>query len=159
MNKYKTGLIVGRFQPFHKGHLFLLLKSGEICDNIIIGVGSTNKKNIDNPYNYKTRKKMLIEVIKKENLGNKVKKIIPLKDIPNDNEWLKNVLEKTGAVDIVIGNNDWVSGIFRDAGYKVVEIPFLKRNYYEGKKIRDRMRNHEEWKNRVPLYILGLIKE
>ena len=159
MKKYKTGLIMGRFQPFHKGHLFLLLQSLCVSGTIIIGVGSINKKDLDNPYSFKIRKKMIMEAVKTEKLENRVKKIVAVKDIPDDDEWFRNVLKKTGSIDVVIGNNDWVNGIFKNAGYNVLKIPFLKRDFYEGKKIRSRMRNNKEWKDRVPLYISRLIEK
>ena len=35
MKKYKTGLVLGRFQTFHKGHEYIINKALEICDKVI----------------------------------------------------------------------------------------------------------------------------
>lgn len=35
-----SALIIGRFQPFHKGHLSVIKMVAEKSDSIIIGIGS-----------------------------------------------------------------------------------------------------------------------
>jgi len=56
---YHVALIVGRFQPFHKGHLFLIKKALEKADKIIVGIGSANITDENNPIDYETRKKVI----------------------------------------------------------------------------------------------------
>src|SRR3990167_137565 len=94
---YKTGLIIGRFQFFHKGHLYLVKKALEYVDEIIIGVGSVNINNYENPFNFKERKKLINISLKKHKLINKIKNIVPIDDYPyNDDFWLKELKKKTG---------------------------------------------------------------
>ena len=40
MSRYKRGLIIGRFQPFHNGHLKLIQQVLEECEELIIVIGS-----------------------------------------------------------------------------------------------------------------------
>ena len=40
--KYKVGFVLGRFQPFHRGHQYLIEKALEQCESVIVGVGSVN---------------------------------------------------------------------------------------------------------------------
>ena len=40
IDNLKRGLMVGRFQPFHKGHLFLVRQILQDCDELIIAIGS-----------------------------------------------------------------------------------------------------------------------
>lgn len=133
----KTGLIIGRFQPFHKGHLYLVKKALEYVDEIIIGVGSVNIKNNDNPFNFKERKNLIEASLEKHKIINKIKKIVPIDDYPeNDNIWLEELKKKTGSFDVVFGNNEWVNGILEARGVKVIRFQLYNRNVYEGKKIR-----------------------
>ena len=44
----KRGLIIGRMQPFHKGHGQVILKTLEEVDEIIIGVGSAQMSHTTN---------------------------------------------------------------------------------------------------------------
>ena len=58
--KYKVALFIGRFQPFHKGHLYSLEKCLEIAESVIVGVGSSQDSGTENnPWSYDVRKEML----------------------------------------------------------------------------------------------------
>ena len=135
--EYKVGLIIGRFQPFHKGHLYLVKKALEYVDEIIIGVGSVNIKNNENPFNFNERKNLIEASLEKNKIINRIKKIVPIDDYPeNDDIWLEELKKKTGSFDVVFGNNEWVNGILEVRGVKVVRFPLFMRHIYEGKKIR-----------------------
>jgi nicotinamide-nucleotide adenylyltransferase len=154
MKKYKTGLFIGRFQPFHKGHLYIIKKVLKRVDKLIIGIGSAQVINKDNPLSVKLRKKMLEIVIEEEGWGDRITSIILLRDYPDDDFWLKKVLQKTGKPDIIIGNNEWVNGIFKRAGFAVLRPGFYKRCLYEGVKIRKLISEGKKWKDRVPKYLI-----
>ena len=79
-------------------------------------------------------------MLKNEGLDNNILNIVRLDDNPSDSIWLKQLLAKTGEVEVVIGNNERVKEIFENADYQVQEIPYFKRHIYEGKKIREKMR-------------------
>lgn len=156
--RYKTALLIGRFQPFHFGHLYLIKKALTVSDNLIIGIGSSNRTDVKNPLPWQMRRKMIEKVIKKEKLNGKITKIIPLKDFFHDEKWLNNVVKKTGGFDLVVGNNDWVNRIMRDGGKKVMRVPYYKRYLYEGEKIRRLMNENKEWRSRVPKYLAEDVK-
>jgi len=60
---YDTGLIVGRFQTFHKGHEKLVDTGLLLCDRLIILVGSSQECGTErNPLNINTRTEMLKEI-------------------------------------------------------------------------------------------------
>ncbi len=155
--KYKVGLLIGRFQPFHKGHLHLIKKSFLYIDKMIIGIGSVGIADKDNFLSYERREKMLELVIEKEGWKDRISKIAPLKDFHNDELWLKNSLKVAGKVEVVIGNNEWTNRIFEAAGYPILRLGFYKRYLYEGIKIRELMRAGKRWEDRVPEHIVGLL--
>ncbi len=51
----RVGLIHGRFQPFHIGHLFLFEEMMKICNYGVILIGSVDKTGEDNPFTFKER--------------------------------------------------------------------------------------------------------
>jgi cytidyltransferase-like protein len=110
MAKYKKALIVGRFQPFHLGHKYLIDKALEFADTVIIAVGSSNIKDDKNPYSFKTRKSFVQEFIIHEKLNSKVLDIISIEDVPDDDEWFGIIEKKVKDIDVVVGDNDWVNG-------------------------------------------------
>lgn len=74
--KYKLGLILGRFQIFHKGHESIVDKALELCDKVLVFIGSSQASgDYDNPFTYETRKVIIEEVY-----GDKLI-IAPLKDL------------------------------------------------------------------------------
>ena len=51
MKKYKLGMYLGRFQPFHNGHKSIVDKMLEECEQVVIVIGSSDKKGtIQNPF-------------------------------------------------------------------------------------------------------------
>ncbi len=156
MMRYKVALLVGRFQPFHNGHLYLLHKALEHAEKIIIGIGSANLHDKKNPMDFEIRKQMLEKVIGNEVIGNKVLKIVPLDDIFDDQKWFDNTVKQAGKFDLVIGDNEWVNHIFEERGYKILRIGFYKRYILEGEKIRELMDKGGKWQERVPKYSVSL---
>lgn len=137
--KYKIGFVLGRFQPFHRGHRYLIEKALEQCESVMIGVGSANVSDEKNPFSFEERKKHINRVLKKQLYFAQIVSIVPIDDNPDDDVWLKELLKKTGNIEVVFGNNEWPNKIFEEAGYKVVRVPLYKRNIYEGTRIRAKL--------------------
>lgn len=159
MQRYKKGLVIGRFQPFHKGHLFLINKSLEIADTIVLAIGSAQKSDEKNPFGLEARKKMLAEVVKNESLASKVLGIVPLYDNPSDDLWFKDLISKVSDFDVTIGNNPWNNGIIEKEGIPVVTVGLYNREELEAAKIRSLMQENKPWESRVPGYLVKLIEE
>lgn len=61
--KYKVGLFIGRFQPFHRGHESVVRKMLEECERVIIAIGSAQEfGTITNPFRYEYRRLMIQKV-------------------------------------------------------------------------------------------------
>ena len=57
---YDVGMVVGRFQTFHKGHEKLIETGLMLCDRLLIFIGSAQECGTErNPLNINTRTKML----------------------------------------------------------------------------------------------------
>lgn len=138
--KYKMGFVLGRFQPFHRGHRYLIEKALEQCQSVIIGVGSANVRNEKNPFSFEERKIQIIESLKKQEYFSRINLIISLDDNQDDGLWLAELVKKSGEIDVVFGNNEWPNEIFEKAGFRVVRVPLYKRNIYEGTKIRAKLK-------------------
>lgn len=149
-DKKPIALVIGRFQPFHKGHLHLIEKALEQAQKVTIAIGSSNITNEDNPLPFSTRKTLLKKLLTDKGLEKKVVKIVPSPDDEDDDVWLKLLLKNTGTFDLVVGNNDWTNDILKKKGLKVLTVPYLRRDIYQGKHIRDRFKNSQSWENRVP---------
>ncbi len=159
IKKYKVGLVIGRFQPFHLGHQYLIEQALKHAEKLIIGVGSSNVEDENNPYNVGQREEFVMEFLKQEKLSDRIIKIVYIPDVPDDEEWFKIAYKLTGDVDVVIGDNSWVNGIYALHKVPVVQIGYHKRHLLEGKKIRHHMKKKKSWKTRVPKYLHTLIEK
>lgn len=155
----RTALVVGRFQPFHKGHRYLILEGLKHADKVIIGIGSINQDNPDNPIGFEHVKSLLEKFFKEEKLENKLAGIYGIPDFFNDKKWGDFVVSNIPPFDVVISNNDWTNRILKAKGYPIIEVPFFKREFYEGRRIRDLFRAKKSWVNRVPEYLLSETKK
>jgi len=75
-------VVIGRFQPLHLGHCYLINKAAQVCDKLIIILGSSDKKDAHNPWSVEERKNMI---------GRDGIVFEPVTDHPDDDVWLKNV--------------------------------------------------------------------
>ncbi|MFA5303230.1 MAG: adenylyltransferase/cytidyltransferase family protein [Candidatus Nanoarchaeia archaeon] len=113
-----TALVIGRFQPFHKGHEFLIKEALKENESIIIAVGSSQESRTKkNPFNYKERKKLIQSCFKDA-------KIIPVPDYESDDDWVNYLLKFK--FEIVYSNNKWVDEIFSKIKFKVKKIKELQ---------------------------------
>jgi len=166
--KYKTALLIGRFQPLHNGHLYLFKKALFIAEKVIFGIGSASIYDENNPFSYEQRKTMIETVVKNERISERVMKIVPLEDFYDDKKWLENLCKQVGDFDIAMGNNEWTNSVLKKAGYKTIKINHYKRELYEGWRIRKLIRSSLssraksrdlDWQNRVPKYLISNIKD
>ena len=157
--KYQTALLIGRFQPPHLGHIYLIKRALKNAQRLIIGIGSANIINDDNPLDYETRKTLLKEIISKEKIYDQVIDIIPINDYYNDRLWLDNIKKQVKSFDLVVGNNDWTNNILSQAGYSVLPKKYYRRQIYEGWRVRQLIRQNKNWSARVPNYLISLINK
>ncbi len=155
----KTALVVGRFQPFHLGHRYLLEYALQGAQELIIAIGSSNKHNQDNPLTYEHRREMLLQVMTHEGWQGKVQKIIPLPDYPDDQEWVRQLQLQAGHFDYVVGNNEWTNQVLKEAGYAAQTLPDLDRENYQGTSIREAMKSGAPWQAHVPDYLVPQISQ
>lgn len=150
-------LFVGRFQPFHKGHLKVIQKVSKEHNEIIIGIGSSQYGHtLDNPFTADERKLMIEKSLKK--IGVKNYKIVLIPDIHNPPKWVGHVLSIVSDFDVVISNNSLTKKLFSEKGYKVEKTPVYHENKYSGKEIRRRIVEGKKWKHLVPLETFNVIK-
>jgi len=157
--KYRVALFIGRFQPFHNGHLYSYNKCLEIAERVIVGVGSSNESSTEsNPWSYEERVAMIRSVV------GEVVEIVPIPDNPSDSEWVRGVeeiIEERGYARsevVVVSNNEWVTELMEQEGYPTYKTGLYKREELEGVKIREMIRGGDEgWKLRVLASVARII--
>jgi len=81
---FKTGLFVGRFQPFHNGHYNAIHEALLRVDELIIGIGSAQKHGeLPNPFTFDERMRMICSSIEDKDDR------IYVTSIPDFNNYIK----------------------------------------------------------------------
>lgn len=152
-----TSLLIGRFQPFHKGHLQLIQDVCAEYGEVIIGMGSSQYGNtLENPFTSDERKLMIEESLEK--IGVKNYRVVLIPDIHNYPKWVDHVVSIISDFDVVLSNNSLTKRLFSKKGYVVKETPLYDRDKYSGKEIRRRIINDESWVDLVPEPVYNIIK-
>jgi nicotinamide-nucleotide adenylyltransferase len=153
-----NALFIGRFQPFHKGHLEVIKYISKKYDKIIIGVGSSQYCNtVDNPFSSDER----VEMIDKSLFNEKIKNynIVSIPDIHNPPKWVDHVLKFINDFDIVISNSDFTRKLFEEKGFKTQKTQLFNKDEYSGRIIRKKILEGEDWGKLVPEACLKIIKK
>ena len=155
---FMKALFIGRFQPFHNGHLKVIEASAKKFDEIIIGIGSSQYSDTqENPFTAAERKIMIEKSLRK--IGVKNYRIILIPDIHNPPRWVDHVLSIFSNFDVVVTNNLLTKKLFTEKGFKVLKTELYKKDKYSGKEIRRKIVKGENWKNLVPSEIYDFIKK
>ena len=156
----RRGLFVGRFQPFHKGHLESVKKILEKVDELVIVVGSSQySHSLDNPFTAGERITMIRKALQEEEIPLSKIWIIPVPDIHQHKLWVSQIAGYAPKFDVVYANEPLTRRLFMEAGFKVESMPFIKRKIYLATEIRKRMIAEENWKELVPNSVAKFIED
>ena len=150
-------LFIGRFQPFHNGHLKVIQALSKKYDEIIIGIGSSQYRDtVDNPFSSDERKLMVEKSL--DIIGITNYKIILIPDIHNPPKWVDHVISIYSDFDVVITNNPFTKKLFEEKNIRVEQSELYNKQEFSGKEIRKRIRNNENWQDLVPETVYNIIK-
>ena len=153
----KRGLILGRFQPLHMGHLSLFESVIDDENELLICIGSSNENRTENnPYNSLERTKMIKSVL--SNYDCKYD-IFEIPDINNNELYVKHLESMVPKFDLVYSGNNLVKMLFENAGYSVIIPNLINREAWQGASIRQAMKDGDKWEMDVPASVANIISE
>lgn len=154
------GVFVGRFQPFHKGHLKAVKDILGKVDELVIVVGSSQYSHaLDNPFTTGERITMIRRAMEEAGISPAKYWIIPVPDLHVHMIWVAQVIGHTPKFDIVYTNEPLTRRLFIEADYNVKPVPFHKRETYSSTEIRERMLGSGDWEELVPESVAEFIKK
>ncbi|MCL2359011.1 nicotinamide-nucleotide adenylyltransferase [Candidatus Bathycorpusculum sp.] len=154
------GLYVGRFQPFHKGHLCAIQNALQGVDELIVVIGSAQySHNSRNPFTAGERLTMIQRAVAEAKLDKEKLWIVPVPDVHLHMLWVSAVEGYTPKFNVVFSNEPLTRRLFVEAGYHVIDIPFFDRKVYISTLVREKMVQTSNWKDYVPQSIAEFIEE
>ncbi len=158
--KISRALYVGRFQPFHLGHLeavkYILRDSSEVV--IVIG-SAQHSYTLENPFTAGERAVMIRLALNEAGIDSSRYFIIPVTDLDIHGIWVSWVASFVPPFDVVYTNEPLTKRLFMESGFKVMSIPFFKREVCSATEVRRRIMNNENWEELIPKSIVEFIRE
>ena len=173
-----TSFVIGRFQPFHKGHKALIKKALSVSKRVIVFIGSSQENRTEkNPFRPCERMKMILTSFDVKEQRRLV--FVPLPDYADNADWLDHITSSLQLINQDEGtftfvccdkdletlhNNKLVSDLLNVDTYSAhppyeVDATSIRKDLKEGKLLSDiEGLNTEtfnllgEYRKRVPSY-------
>jgi nicotinamide-nucleotide adenylyltransferase len=147
----RRGLLVGRFQPFHRGHLGVVeaIRKAHPEEPLLLGIGSAQVSYTrENPFTAAERMEMAHLAIAEAHLTDVHP--VPLLDIDRHALWVSYLTSLLPPFQRVYTRNPLTEALFRAQGYEVIPVEWVDRTTLEGARIRAAMAAGGRWAHLVP---------
>ena len=144
-----NGLLIGRFQPFHLGHLDAVLFGLARAENLFICIGSSNKSNErKNPFSAEERREMILTSIE-PSITDRIK-IFDVPDVGDHEKWTFEIDKTVPKYDIVFTNDEFTRTLFEKREISVISVILKDREKFSGTNIRNLIAYDRNWRDLVP---------
>ena len=143
------GLLIGRFQPFHLGHLDAVLFGLSRAENLFIGIGSSNKSSeMKNPFSAEERREMIVLSIE-PSITDRIK-IFDIPDVGAHEKWTFEIDQTVPKYDVVFTNDEFTKTLFGKRKIDVIPVVLKDREKFSGTNIRNLIIEDKDWRDLVP---------
>ena len=154
------GLYVGRFQPFHLGHIGAIKSVLNEVDELVIVIGSAQySHNHTNPFTSGERLVMIRRALQEAKVDYGRIWVVPVPDVHLHMLWVSALEGYTPKFNVVYSNEPLTRRLFMESGYPVKNIEFFDRQIYTSTLIREKMLQGDTWVKLVPKSVADYIKE
>ena len=144
-----NGLLIGRFQPFHLGHLDAVLFGLSRVENLFICIGSSNKSNErKNPFSAEERREMITLSIE-PSITDRIK-IFDIPDVGDHEKWTFEIDKIVPKYDVIFTNDEFTKTLFEKRKISVISVVLKDREKFSGTNIRNLITEDKNWRDLVP---------
>lgn len=142
--------LVCRFKPVHLGHAALLETLCERADEVLVGIGSANRRNERNPFSAEESARM-IELVLRPRFRNF--SLVAIPDLDDPPRWAELVYRTFGPLDLFVTENALVRDCmarYYELAHPATLVPREKHVFVDGTMVRAAMKEGRDWKALVP---------
>ena len=144
-----NGFLIGRFQPFHLGHLEAVNFALSNVVRLYIGIGSSNKSNqLRNPFTSEERNEMIVSSLDEKTLQRV--SIYDIPDVGDHSKWIQSIDKIIPKYDTVLSNDDFTQSLYERNDKKIIPVVLKSRADLSGTNIRKLIQTDGNWSNLVP---------
>jgi cytidyltransferase-like protein len=123
-------IVLGRFQPFHKGHAYLVEAALEKGPTVIAIGSSQAESSMDNPWSADEREDMI-----RTWLDGRDANIVQIPDINDPPNWVEHATKYHGEGTLVTSDES-TSSLYEAANFPVDWVDLNNRESFEGWRVR-----------------------
>lgn len=150
--------MVARWKPVHLGHAAILEALADRADRVTIGIGSSNKYDVSNPFTAAETAAMVRLVVG----DRKNVRITGVPDLGHGPRWRAMVLGLFGPLDLFVTANGYVRGLLK-SDYAIAHpswlVPPERHVPVDGTMVRRRMARAEDWQRLVPPVVADYLEK
>ena len=158
--KVKRVAFIGRFQPFHRGHLSVIEYLLSKFDQVLVVIGSSDKfRTPENPFTVGERHAMVKETLDDLGVKSDKFKVVPLPDIDDDEKWPKHVIKTCPEFEAVaITDNSRVEGLFRKFTKKKI-VKTKKKYAISATTVREEIGKGSDLQKYLPQPVIAFLQK
>lgn len=154
------GLMMGRFQPFHLGHLDLAKQILKECDEVIIAITSSQFNYLQkDPFTAGERIEMIHNSLKESAIDLSRCIVVAIENQFNIATWASYLKAALPHFDKVYSGNEYVKMLLADSAIDVVPPKFLDRTKYNATNIRSMIISGDDWQKLVPNTVVKFLEK
>lgn len=155
--KASRALVVGRFQPPHRGHLEVLRAAVGSAKEVVVVVGSAQRSHTTkNPLTAGERIEALSAMLKDEGLD--VAHLVPVMDLDQYHLWVSHVEAHVPRFDLVVSASPMTLHLFSKAGYPTKRVELVQRERLSGTRVRQGLFEGKDVSSSVTPGVLRLLQ-
>ena len=141
--------MVARWRPVHLGHAPILRALCDRASQAVIGIGSSNRYDLRNPFTLEETSDMIRLVL----AGRNNYSLIPVPDLDDGPRWRLMIIDLFGALDLFVTANPYVASLLGkdyDIGRPIELVHPEERVPIDGTMVRREMAMGDGWQDLVP---------
>ncbi len=149
--------MIARWKPVHLGHAAVLQALVEQAEEVLIGIGSSNKYDAANPFTPAESAEMIALVLPRASNY----RLLEVPDLGHGPRWRAMVSAMLGPLDLFVTANDYVKGLLEQdyqVAHPVTLVPPHRRVAVDATMVRRAMARGEDWKELVPAVVAGYLE-
>lgn len=155
------GIFVGRFQPFHLGHIATIKFALEKVEELVIVIGSAQiSHEMRNPFTAGERIQMIKDSLNAEQ-GFDIKRVlmVPVPDVSFHSLWTYQLDVMVPKYQMVFSNDLFTGLLYKERGIEVIQPSLHRREELSGTEIRSRIAHDRVWKHFVTTQTAKLVDD